>query len=147
MKVKLCYSGFGFMISALALVAVPQLALASEPDEVDCENAYSTYDMEYCAAQKSSAADQQMRQYLIASYTQYNYDPNTVEAIKSSQQAWESYKNSHCQAVYKSWNTGSFRGLMSINCHTRLTKQRTHELWLNYLTFMDSTPPILPEPI
>ncbi len=135
------------LTSALLLIATSQSVLASASGEVDCEKAYSTHDMEYCAAQKRGSASKTMRRYLIASYSQYNHDPDTVKAIKASQQAWEAYENSNCEAVYNSWNTGSFRGLMSINCSTRMAKQRTHELWLNYLTFMDSTPPVLPEPI
>ncbi len=135
------------ILSALFLIAISQSTIASDTDKLDCDDAYTTRDMEYCASQKSIAADKRMRHYLIASYTQYNHDPDTVKAIKLSQQAWEVYENSNCQAVYNSWNTGSIRGLMAINCHTRMTKQRTHELWLNYLTYMDSTPPVLPEPI
>ncbi len=147
MKFKSLCRKISFVLSATVLLAVAQTVLASASDEVDCEKAYSTHDMEYCAAQKRGSASKTMRRYLIASYTQYNHDPNTVEAIKVSQQAWEVYENSNCEAVYNSWNTGSFRGLMSINCSTIMAKQRTHELWLNYLTFMDSTPPVLPEPL
>ena len=141
------YKRICLISSALFLLPISQSTLATDTDKLDCDDAYTTRDMEYCASQKSIAADKQMRQYLIASYTQYNHDPNTVKAIKASQQAWKTYENSNCEAVHTSWNTGSIRGLMSINCHTRMTKQRTHELWLNYLTFMDSTPPVLPEPI
>ncbi|EPH6367104.1 lysozyme inhibitor LprI family protein, partial [Vibrio cholerae] len=27
-----------------------------------------------------------------------------------------------------------------------LTRQRTYEIWKNFLTYMDSTAPVLPEP-
>ena len=147
MKVKPFFKRFDFLFSSFIVMIVIQSAVASDIDKLDCDNAYSAHDMEYCAAQKRESASKTMRQYLIASYIQYNHDPNTVKAIKASQQAWEVYENSNCQAVYNLWNTGSFRGLMSINCSTRMAKQRTHELWLNYLTFMDSTPPVLPEPL
>ncbi len=147
MRIKPFFIKLSFILSAVAIIASVQPALASNTDKLDCDNAYTTRDMEYCASQKRESASKTMRQYLIASYTQYNHDPNTVKAIKASQQAWETYESSNCGAVYTSWTTGSFRGLMSIDCSTRLTKQRSHELWLNYLTFMDSTPPVLPEPM
>ena len=33
-----------------------------------------------------------------------------------------------------------------LGCKIALTQARTHWLWRNWLTYMDSTPPILPEP-
>ena len=146
MNVKPTSAPYGFVLGACTLMAMVSPAWASNGDTVDCENAYSTYAMEYCAAQEREDATKIMRRYLIASYSQYNENPEIVEAIKASQKAWEKYEYSNCDAVYTSWTTGSIRGLMSINCSTRITKQRTHELWLNYLTYMDSTPPVLPEP-
>lgn len=147
MNAKQTYTPHIFILSVFTLMSMATLVRASNGDTVDCEKAYSTYAMEYCAAQETEGAAKNMRRYLIASYSQYNDNPETVEAIKASQQAWETYKRQNCDAVYTSWTTGSIRGLMSINCSTRLTRQRTHELWLNYLTYMDSTPPVLPEPL
>ncbi|MDE0552455.1 hypothetical protein OU793_24315, partial [Vibrio sp. VP6] len=58
----------------------------------------------------------------------------------------QAYMSSHCDSVYTQWRDGTIRGVMAISCKTKLTKQRTHELWENFLTYMDSTPPVLPEP-
>ena len=137
----------GLVLAVLTSLTFIPSALAQDVDDVDCNDAMTTLDINYCAAQEGEIADKQMRRYLIASYTQYNDSPEIVEAIKASQLAWKDYANSNCQAVYESWRTGTIRGLMSISCHTRMKKERTHDLWLNYLTFMDSTPPILPEPM
>lgn len=147
MIINITSKWFAFILAPFLLLVVSQSVLASNVSKIDCEKAYSTYEMEFCAAQEREVAIKKMRRYLIASYSQYNDNSETVEAIKGSQQAWETYKKYNCDAVYTSWTTGSIRGLMSINCSTRLTRQRTHELWLNYLTYMDSTPPVLPEPL
>ncbi len=147
MRFKSLSKNFGPILSSVILMIVTQSALAQSNDDLNCDQAITTLDINYCASQEGAVADKIMRRYLIASYSQYKHDPNTVKAIKTSQQTWKTYKNSNCDAVHTSWNTGSIRGLMSINCHTRMTKQRTYELWLNYLTFMDSTPPMLPEPL
>jgi uncharacterized protein YecT (DUF1311 family) len=136
MTIKVTYKSFGLILSPFVLLAVSP-ALASNVDTVDCENAMTTLDINHCAAQERDAAIKNMRRYLIASYSQYNDNPELVEAIKASQQTWQAYEDSNCDAVYTSWKSGSIRGLMSLNCSTRITKQRTHELWLNYLTYMD----------
>ncbi len=36
--------------------------------------------------------------------------------------------------------------VMAGSCLLDMTKKRTHEIWETYLTYMDSTPPILKEP-
>jgi hypothetical protein len=33
-----------------------------------------------------------------------------------------------------------------LSCQIKLTQLHTHTIWLEWLTYMDSTPPILPEP-
>ena len=43
-------------------------------------------------------------------------------------------------------SSATIRNAMSLTCRIRLVDQRTHTIWQNWLTFMDSTPPILPEP-
>jgi hypothetical protein len=53
---------------------------------------------------------------------------------------------SECGAVYKNWIGGSIRGSMALNCQDRLTRMRTYTIWLHWLTYMDSTPPLLPRP-
>jgi hypothetical protein len=35
---------------------------------------------------------------------------------------------------------------MALNCQIRLTRMRTYTIWLHWLTYMDSTPPLLPKP-
>ena len=61
--------------------------------------------------------------------------------------AWAAYRKAACDAVYVSWSGGTIRGAMALTCETRITEERTHEVWRNWLTYGDSTPPVLPEPI
>ncbi|TOB51174.1 lysozyme inhibitor LprI family protein, partial [Vibrio parahaemolyticus] len=84
--------------------------------------------------------------YLNTSFEHNSHDPELTAAIKLAQQDWQAYMSSHCDSVYTQWRDGTIRGIMAISCKTKLTKQRTHELWENFLTYMDSTPPVLPEP-
>lgn len=121
-------------------------AFACEEHRIDCDKAYSTYDINQCAAMELDKAKQQLTDYLGTALEHHRDDAELVAAIQSAQQDWERYANAHCQAVYTQWRDGTIRGVMALSCMTELTQQRTHELWQRFLTFMDSTPAVLPEP-
>lgn len=70
-----------------------------------------------------------------------------LAAFHKAEAAWADYRRAACDAVYESWSTGTIRGAMALTCETRITEERTHEVWRNWLTYMDRTPPVLPEPV
>ncbi len=113
---------------------------------VDCENAMNTLEINHCAAIELESAQVELEQYLEASFEHNAYDAELVASIKKAQENWQAYMSAHCNSVYTQWRDGSIRGVMALSCKTTLTKQRTHEVWANFLTYMDSTPPVLPEP-
>jgi len=130
----------------LALFTALSLSVAASEPTLDCENAITTLDINQCAAQDLQTANTVMHTYLKTSYQHNKHDPELIEAIKLAQKNWQNYMASHCDSVYTQWRDGTIRGVMAISCKTKLTKQRTHEIWQNFLTYMDSTPPVLPEP-
>lgn len=113
---------------------------------VDCDEAITTLAINHCAAQDLNEAEQKMQRYLSMSVQQHQYDAALVDAIHQSQLAWRNYVKADCHAVYTQWREGTIRTVMSLSCSISHTKRRTHDLWQNYLTFMDSSPPVLPEP-
>ncbi|MGS0676736.1 lysozyme inhibitor LprI family protein [Shewanella sp. 0m-4] len=127
--------------SLLILFSVTALA-----NEIDCDSAYSTIEINQCAAQELDTANIEMQTYLAKAYEHNSYDAELISAIKAAQLDWQQYLTSHCDAVYTQWREGTIRGVMAISCQTKLTKLRTHEIWDNYLTYRDSTPAVLPEP-
>jgi uncharacterized protein YecT (DUF1311 family) len=129
----------------MALVSFTFTVMADDGD-LDCENALTTLDINQCAAVELVAAQEELDMYLEASYEHNAYDSELISAINIAQKDWEVYRSSHCDSVYTQWRDGTIRGVMAISCETRLTQQRTHEVWSNFLTYMDSTPPVLPEP-
>ncbi|WP_373960429.1 lysozyme inhibitor LprI family protein [Vibrio gigantis] len=133
------------LLSIVLLTFMPLLASASD-DVVDCENAMNTLEINHCAALELESAQLELEKYLAASFEHNSYDAELVSSIKSAQESWQAYMTAHCDSVYTQWRDGSIRGLMALSCKTKLTKQRTHEVWENFLTYMDSTPPVLPEP-
>ncbi|MCK8085383.1 lysozyme inhibitor LprI family protein [Vibrio sp. 1CM8B] len=133
------------LISALIAVCFSFSALADE-GVVDCENAMNTIEINQCAAIELESAQAELDKYLAASFEHNAYDGELVASIKKAQESWQAYMMAHCDSVYTQWRDGSIRGVMALSCKTTLTKQRTHEVWENFLTYMDSTPPVLPEP-
>ncbi|MDX1475202.1 MAG: lysozyme inhibitor LprI family protein [Reinekea sp.] len=132
-----------YLIAALAMLSSPMLSASAV---VDCENARTTIEINQCAGMALESAQAVLAEYLQASFENHADDPELVAAIKTAQKDWQAYMTSHCDAVYTQWRDGSIRGVMTLSCKTQLTKQRTHEIWANFLTYMDSTAPVLPEP-
>lgn len=113
----------------------------------DCEeHAGTTLDMNLCIAEQVTAADEQLGRYLQAALQRYSDDPAVVDLLQESQDAWMNYRKTYCDAVYQQWSGGSIRGIMTGNCVLQLTQQRTLQIWSDFLTYMDSTPPLLPKP-
>lgn len=129
----------------ILLVSLSFLATAAD-EELDCANALNTIEINQCALIELESAQAVLAQYLAASFEHNANDPELIESIKIAQKDWQVYMSSHCNSVYTQWRDGTIRGVMSLSCKTKLTKQRTHEVWSNFLTYMDSTPPVLPEP-
>ena len=122
------------------------ITAATENMPFDCDNAVNTIQVNQCASIELESAKAELSYYLDASFEHNSHDPELVKAIKMAQNNWEIYMSSHCDSVYTQWREGTIRGVMAISCKTKLAKQRTHEIWSNFLTYMDSTPPVLPEP-
>ncbi|PMN26284.1 hypothetical protein BCT41_18760 [Vibrio splendidus] len=133
------------VLTVVLLTCLPLLASASD-DVIDCENAMNTLEINHCAAIELETAQAELDKYLAASFEHNDYDAELVASINKAQESWQAYMSAHCSSVYTQWRDGSIRGLMALSCKTTLTKQRTHEVWANFLTYMDSTPPVLPEP-
>lgn len=132
-----------YLIAGLSLLSSPILSASAG---VDCQNARTTIEINQCAATELESAQAMLDEYLQASFEHHADDPELVAAIKTAQKDWQSYMTSHCDAIYTQWRDGTIRGVMSLSCKTQLTRQRTHEIWANFLTYMDQSTPVLPEP-
>ena len=115
-------------------------------NDIDCNKVITTIDINYCAGVELRKAELEMSSYLTKSIEHNSYDPELIKSIDVAQKAWSLYAEAHCDSIYTMWREGTIRGVMHLNCKTKITKLRTHEIWINFLTYMDSTPPVLPEP-
>ena len=115
-------------------------------ETVNCDEAISTIEINECAAMELETAEKQLAEYLQASLDIYQQDEELVTAINQSQHDWLTYRDAHCSSIYTQWRDGTIRGAMALSCKTQLTQRRTQELWDSFLTNMDSSSPVLPEP-
>ena len=110
--------------------------------EIDCSKASTTNEINVCKHKELDKSEALLKKYLKASKNHYKDEDEVIALINKSQEKWLSYRESHCDAIYKIWEGGTIRGVMHGQCMVDVTKNRTYELWKSYLTFMDSTPPL-----
>ena len=112
-----------------------------------CADAYTTIDMNQCLAGLLETADFRRSEYLEVATQRHNDRPELVAQITAADEAFAAYRDSECGAVYEDWKSGTIRGVMSLSCRIDMTDKRTLTIWENWLTYADSTPPILPKPV
>lgn len=126
------------------LMLLPLCSFGEE--KVDCEKAFTTIEINICAKQEADRAYSDLENYLDKAKERYSSEKAVIDTLNKSQEAWLAYRKAHCDGVYEQWSGGTIRGAMFSDCMLRLTKLRTHIIWQDYLTYMDSTEPLLPEP-
>lgn len=112
----------------------------------DCTNPITTNEVEICIAIETEIADENLSKYLQAARQRFAEDSDWLSLLDDSQVKWTAYRQTYCDSIYQFWIEGSIRGAKYSQCMKALSKLRTHVIWKDYLTYADSTPPILPEP-
>lgn len=134
------------MLKVITFLIMSVCSFTVMATSVDCDKAFNTLEINYCAKIELDNAEAEMQRYLDKSLAQYIADTSVIESINIAQSAWQSYSKSQCDSVFTMFRDGTMRVVMTLSCRTKLTQQRTHELWSHYLTYMDSAEPVLPEP-
>jgi uncharacterized protein YecT (DUF1311 family) len=70
----------------------------------------------------------------------------TAQRLLQAERSWVAYRDAECGSVFDYWSSGTIRVSMELDCRTRLTRLRTYTIWRDWLTYADSTPPLLPRP-
>lgn len=121
----------------------------------DCGNAVTTVEVNACVALDLEREQGRMERYLAEAQrrareldAQPYGTPTAQQAyLNASQTAWQAYAQIACEGVHDHWKDGTIRTVMYLDCRIEMIRERTHVIWRNYLTYADSTPPILPEPV
>ena len=140
----------------LALALSSTLATRGAPQTPACPDG-TTLDTNRCFNDRLERANADLSRYVAAVRARLrgeakeaqSGDTSVADAAKgfeAAEKAWSSYRDAACGAVYSYWSGGTLRDVEDLDCQIRLTRLHTHTIWLQWLTYMDSTPPILPEP-
>ncbi|HEY4080221.1 MAG TPA: lysozyme inhibitor LprI family protein [Burkholderiaceae bacterium] len=111
-----------------------------------CTDLRTTQELAECRQKQMEAADARLEKYLAAARSQASAIAFDVTLIDDEQRAWVTYRTKHCGNVYTLSGMGSIRFEMSAVCTLEVTRERTIDVWRAYLTYQDSTPPVLPDP-
>ncbi len=136
----------------IALLVAVAGTLGTQPPvtAIFCRNA-TTIELDACLAAEVAKATTVLDRYRAAARARITADtatsPSVLPAFDAADAQWRRFAEAKCRAVYTLWEGGSIRGAIAATCQIRLARLHTHELWGEWLTYMDTTPPILPEPI
>ena len=111
-----------------------------------CPDAKTTIDMNQCYVGLLVRADERRVAYLAKAVEIHADRPELVKEIEASDVAFLAYRDAECGAVYENWEEGTIRGVMGLGCSIAMNNRRTLTIWRNWLTYMDSRPPVLADP-
>ena len=124
----------------------------------DCPNANTTQAEDECLSQVLGEAQAELARYRTAAETRAkasvdfaskypgSVQPDTSAAFHKAEATWSAYKDAECTATSDNWSGGTIRTAKELSCEIKLTRLHAYTLWDQWLTFPDSTPPLLPEP-
>lgn len=128
------------MVSFLALAVA-----ASDP--AICRGA-TTIEVNACFDARLKASDANLNRYFQTALRRARKESgdDTAGKLVQAERSWIAYRDAECVSVFDYWRGGTIRVSMELDCRIRLTKLRTYIIWRDWLTYPDSTPPLLPRP-
>lgn len=131
----------------LSLFALAMVA-AGSPAQSDVCPGNTTPEVNACLGSEYSQADMDLNKYYKAAIQQLRtqFSEDAVRELISAQKAWITYRDSECRAIRDKHRGGTIASSMEASCLIRTTRLRTYLIWRNWLTYPDSTPPLLPRP-
>lgn len=142
------------MIPIVAAIFLSSQTVADLPP--DCSKAMTTPEIDACAGLDLQRETARMERYLEAASARARELDAVADVrdrshqqvyLQNAQTAWTAYAAIVCDGVYDQWKGGTIRNAMYLDCKVEMTQERTRAIWRDYLTYADSTPPVLPEPV
>lgn len=121
---------------------------------ISCQAAKTTLAMQECLGRQLLQADQELERYLERAQRRLSAERDLPAGalsrasadLAASQQSWHRSRDRYCQALWSFWSGGTIRGPMLLSCRIALARERQRRIWLDFLSFPDGSPPLLPEP-
>ena len=122
------------LAAALMMMSIP--ALAQDEPKVDCTNAQTQVELNYCSHADWEEADvelnftyKEVRAKLAERDKEWTLGgPTAVERLLDAQRAWITYRDAHCEVDSYSARGGSMQSMLYSGCLATLTRNRTKEL-------------------
>ncbi|MGC9953534.1 MAG: lysozyme inhibitor LprI family protein [Rhizomicrobium sp.] len=115
------------LVLAIPLVLLAASATAGDADDVDCNNAMTQMDMNFCADKDYQAADNKLND--VYRKVMKALDDKAYQAkLKTAEKAWIQYRDAQCTFEDAQNEGGSIYPMEYSGCITRLTDARTKEL-------------------
>ncbi|WP_158253618.1 lysozyme inhibitor LprI family protein [Chromobacterium alticapitis] len=131
----------GWLMAASSVLAGP------EQPEYQCGQQYrTTQDISDCLGKVVDNLELELTRYLEAAQRRIDRENDKKPDLQGEQAAWRQCVSAHCGDAYDYWRDGSIPYIEAPLCSIRLARERTHHIWEAFLTYPDSTPPLLPEP-
>jgi uncharacterized protein YecT (DUF1311 family) len=99
---------------------------AQATPEVDCKNANSTVEINYCAGLQYQAADRKLNQ--TYQQTKSALTASEQEKLITAQQDWINYRDRNCNFAVRNNEGGTGYSAFLSGCLQRMTEQRTAAL-------------------
>ncbi|MEL7217542.1 MAG: DUF6265 family protein [Pseudomonadota bacterium] len=119
-------------------------AAPNSPNSYNCDG--TSVAINNCLAAIREKAEEREEEYFQAAIGNHGDSDELDKLMRASHALAKDQRENECNAIYEFWKEGSIRDAMSLRCSIRLIDQRTHDIWRNWLTYQDSSAPILPEP-
>lgn len=137
----------------IGIIVLAAASIAAAPPPAPKCPGDTTLEINDCMSAELAKAETDLKRYVAAARKRLKSEsadsPDAAAALvdlDKIETAWAAYREAQCNAVYDYWKSGTIRTSMALTCEIDLTRQHTHAVWDAWLTYMDSTPPILPEP-
>ena len=127
-------------VAALLFAGVPAQAEEDQP-KIDCENASSTVEMNFCGEQEYLKVDAELNRVYqeivkgIDSHDDVEADrlKTWKDTLKAAQKAWIDFKEKDCgELIYLEWYGGTGAASASYGCLIQKTETRIKELKERY---------------
>ena len=108
----------------------------------------TTPEVNACLGARFEESDATLNRYFQAALGRIQKESggSTAKQFMKSEQLWGAYRDAECSSVVNYWSGGTIRVSMELDCPIRLIALRTFAIWRDWLTYPDSTPPLLPRP-